>query len=53
MDECFANIRCAPDLGKHTVCTIRDNAKKLYFQAFISTSLLVSLITYKMRLPLL
>ena len=33
MDECFANICCAPDLAKCTVCTIRDNAEKIVFSS--------------------
>jgi hypothetical protein len=29
MDECIANICCAPDLAKSTVCTIHDTAEKI------------------------
>jgi len=29
MGECIANICCAPDLAKSTVCTVRDTAEKI------------------------
>lgn len=29
MDECIANICCAPGIAKTAVCTIRDNAEKI------------------------
>lgn len=33
MDECIANICCAPDLAKSTVCIIRDNAENTVFSS--------------------
>jgi len=29
MDECIANVCCAPDLAKSTLCTVPDTDEKI------------------------